>query len=109
MLISLATKYSGRKWFISIAVRDQGNNYYNNETYVGECTDVLIVGQVDHSLLSQLELAVGNLAVLALVLALVTEQLTAGVQHVRAAVAHTVDVIAHLRKAAVGEPADVGL
>lgn len=70
---------------------------------------MLIVSQVDHSLLSQLELAVGNLAVLALVLALVTEQLTAGVQHVRAAVAHTVDVIAHLRKAAVGEPADVGL
>lgn len=69
---------------------------------------MLIVSQVDHSLLCQLELAVGNLAVLALVLTLVTEQLAAGVQHIRTAVAHTMDVIAYLRKATVGEPADVG-
>lgn len=79
-LISLATKYSAfwtKVVYFHCGYRDRGNNYHNNETYVGEYTDVLIVSQVDHSLLSQLELAVGNLAVLALVLALVTEQLTA--------------------------------
>jgi len=60
-------------------------------------------GHVHHGLLGQLELSVRDFAVFALVLPLVTQQLSAGVQNVVATVPHAVDVIAHLREPTVGK------
>lgn len=66
------------------------------------------VGHV-HRLLCQLELPVGNLAVLPLMLSLVTQQLSTRVQYIVAVLPYAMDVVAGLRKATAGEATGVGL
>lgn len=66
------------------------------------------VGHV-HRLLRQLELPVGDLAVLPLMLSLVTQQLSTRVQYIVAVLSYAMDVVAGLRKATAGEATGVGL
>lgn len=66
------------------------------------------VGHV-HRLLCQLELPVGDLAVLPLMLSLVTQQLSTRVQYIVAVLPYAMDVVAGLRKPTAREATGVGL